>query len=408
MKKIFNFALVALAVAAVSCNKTPEVVKPVATLTGDAAFTDGKANITVTLDKANPNADTKVTLALDAASTLTSANVTIPKALTVKAGETTKSGIVLFNEGELAAGTYTAVVKATEADNNATIGTPNTVTITVTVEEKVAPAPTWDYVMNISDYKTNSEFHFGKAIQVNPNNMTFQWKFYSTKWNDYDKVDEERGYKVWANRLGQISNSGEKGMLFRFNDGHEKGSLRFNAAVLGNDGKDYVQVEGKDYIWSLNTWHTLTVTADGTTVSIYDNADLIMSYEQNTPEVFAQWPIERFDISMTWDDGTGYDKGQAFLGYIAYTRLWGKALTAGEVAASLCNAEANDDLLICWNWDLSEGTVVANAGKAGADYDLDFTKALAGGQASYVKAEDIAGAWTDVTEVEGLAPVCAE
>ena len=272
--------------------------------------------------------------------------------------------------------------------------------------EKGPVAQSWDYVMNISDYKTNSEFHFANAATFNPGSLTFQWKFFATKWNVYDQVDEERGYKVWANRLGQISNSGEKGILLRFNDGHKQGSLRMNAAIFANDGKDYVQKDGDDYIWSLNEWHTLSIVADGTTVYVYDNAEMVYSFEYTVPEVYASWPVERFDISMTWDDGTGYDKGQAFLGYQAYTRLWNRALSAEEVAASLCNAENTDGLQLCWNYNLEEGTTVANAGAA-SGYDLDFTKALAGGQSSYVKAEDIEGTWTPVEEIEN-GTVCAE
>lgn len=275
--------------------------------------------------------------------------------------------------------------------------------------------PTWaepqgqsfDYVMDITDYHRNSEFHFAQPLSINTSACTMQWKFFPTKWNDYDKVDEERGYKVWCNRLGQISNSAEKGYLLRFNDGGDKGSLRFNSAVFGEPASGYVRQGDKMYIWNLNEWHVLSVVADGTNVRIYDNAELIQEYAQTTGEVFATLPFERFDISMTWDDGTGYDKGQAFLGYQAFTRIWNKALTAEEVAATLCDVDNYDGLEVYWAWNLDEGHVVANLGSA-AGYDLDFTKALAGGQSSYVKAEDIEGAWTDVTEVDGLAPVCAE
>ena len=272
----------------------------------------------------------------------------------------------------------------------------------------------WDYVMNISSYKTNSEFHFytkttPAPLSINPKAMTFEWKFYATEWNDYDQTIERDGetYKVWANRLGQICDRDEKGLLFRFNDGGQKGQLRFNSDVLGTDdnSKQYVAKDGKAYIWSLNEWHVLTVTADGTNVTMYDNGNLIYSFAQNTPVTFEEWDIDRFDISMTWDDGTRYDKGQAFRGYIAYTRLWDRVLTAEEIAANLCDVADNNGLKICWNWNVDEGSTIANAGSV-SGYDLDFATALAGGQKSYVSVEDIAGTWTDVTEVDGLAPVC--
>ena len=272
--------------------------------------------------------------------------------------------------------------------------------------QKAPEGQSWDYVMDISDYKTNSEFHFEDGtLTINPASVTVQWKFYATKWNDYDKVDEERGYKVWCNRLGQISNEAEKGFLFRFNDGGTKGSLRFNSDLVGIPENGYVVKDGKAYIWELNQWHVLTIVADGTNVSIYDNAELVQTYAEQTAQIFQNGlKLQRFDISMTWDDGTGYDKGQAFLGYQAFTRIWSKALSADEVAASLCDVPANSEgLEIYWAWNLDEGSAVNNLAKA-AGYNLDFSTALAGGQQSYVNPDDIEGTWTPAAEF----PVCAE
>lgn len=277
--------------------------------------------------------------------------------------------------------------------------------------QKAPEAQSWDYVMDISDYKTNSEFHFtGDVLSINPASVTVQWKFYATKWNDYDKVDEERGYKVWCNRLGQISNEQEKGFLFRFNDGGQKGSLRFNSDLLGNHGAGYVgSPDGNSgnqmYIWDLNVWHVLTIVADGTNVTIYDNGEKVDEYAENIAPLFANGlSLQRFDISMTWDDGTGYDKGQAFQGYQAFTRIWSKALSADEVAASLCDVPADSEgLEIYWAWNLDEGSVVNNLAKK-AGYNLDFATAIAGGQQSNVNPDDIEGTWTPAAEF----PVCAE
>ena len=270
----------------------------------------------------------------------------------------------------------------------------------------------FDYVMNISNYKTNSEWHFSgdNVITLNPKAITVQWKWYSTKWNTYGQTDDERGYTVWANRLGQIANSAEKGFLFRFNDGGQKGTLRLNSDLLGTSSRtEYVGGNSRSaYQWTLNAWHTITIVADGTNVTIYDNDAQCATYAEATGAVYADGiPFERFDISMTWDDGTGYDKGQAFQGYQAYTRIWSKALSAEEVAASLCEVDpASEGLQIFWAWNLDGGTTVKNLGSA-QGYDLDFTKALAGGQQNYVQATDVEAAWTDVNDVEGLAPVCA-
>jgi|GEM_PF-2600559 len=275
--------------------------------------------------------------------------------------------------------------------------------------EKTGPeASSWDYVLNTSDYKVNSEFHFyDNPVKINPSAFTFQAKFFATEWHDYGGKrtvgDEE--YSVWCNRLGQIGDRNEQGILIRFNDGGDKGSLRLNSSVFGLN--NYVTADGeKMYIFSLNEWHVLTLTADGTNVCVYDNGELIQTIAQNTGEVWAEWPIERFDISMTWDDGTGYPRGQAFLGYYAYTRVWSKTLSQSEIAASLCDVTDTEGLEIYWTWNLDSGTTVANKGAA-AGYDADFTKALAAGQQNYVKGADVEGAWTDVTEIEN-GTVCAE
>ena len=277
-------------------------------------------------------------------------------------------------------------------------------------EKELEPeGPTWQYALDIADYHRNSEFHFANPIKVNPKAMTFQWKFYSKKWNNSNHSEkitvDGNEYTLFANRLGQISNSGEKGMLFRFCDGGQTGQLRFNSDILGTGSAgrnaDYVKnASNQNYIWSLNEWHVLTIVADGTNVAFYDNATPLYTIKQTTGAAYEEWPVERFDISMTWDDGTRYDSGQAFNGYIAYTRLWDKVLTAEEVAASLCDVEPGaENLLIYWAYDLASGSELKNWGSA-EGYELNFARALAGGQSDYVKTEDIEAGWTPVEDIE--------
>lgn len=146
MKKYF-IILASVLVAAVACNKNTDNTTPAAgdapvvSLSGDNAFVDGKATIKVTLDKAHSTKAVRVSLALDPSSTLTSGNVTIPEGITVKKGVTSATAEVTFVRGALDAGTYTAVIKATEATNGATIGTASTITITATVEEGSEKGP---------------------------------------------------------------------------------------------------------------------------------------------------------------------------------------------------------------------------------------------------------------------------
>ena len=278
--------------------------------------------------------------------------------------------------------------------------------------KELPKALAWDYVMNISDWHVNSEFHWKNAgLPVNLKAFTIEWKFYATEWNNYDKDMERNGetYHVWCNRLGQISDESETGFLFRFNDGGQKGSLRFGSKPFGNFDV-YVGGNSRNaYIWSLNEWHVLSIVADGTNVTFYDNGEQIYQKAQATTAVYDEYAITRFDISMTWDEGTtNYPRGQAFQGYQAYTRLWNKALTVDEIKANLCGIDPTatpEELMIYWAYNNDEGTTVVNHGTAEGK-DLDFTKALGAGQGDFVSATAIAASWTDVTEVEGLAPVC--
>lgn len=283
---------------------------------------------------------------------------------------------------------------------------------------KEVVANSWEYVLDISDYNRNAEFHFyDNPLTVNTGAVTFQWKVLANDWFDYGKTHTDGSgneYSCWANRLGQFGNRDENGWLIRYNNGGAKGSLQVSSKVFlqGDQYVYYIDEEEEDenkqakyYIWDLDKWHVLTLVADGTNVSIYDNDHLINTFEQNVSEIWNTLDLERFDISMTWDDGTGYPKGQAFLGYLAYTRVWSKALSAAEVAATLCDVEGVDnDLQIYWAFNLPGGTTIENQGVA-AGYDLDFTKALAAGQNSYVKADNIESGWTAVEDAD-LAAVC--
>lgn len=398
MKKVFTFALVALAAAAVVACQKP--ASGGTTPGGDTP--SGGDYVAIQSIAMEPGVlELEEGESIDLPKVVVTPSNATDKGMPVTWSSKDQNIFKIENNKVVGVKAGTAKIEVVLKDSK---GTEFGAQANVTVKAAVPEGQNFDYVMNIADYKTNSEFHFENAKKFNPNSLTYQSKFLSTKWNVYDKVDEERGYKVWCNRLGQICNEGEKGLLFRFGDGEVQGLLRLNSAIFSKD-PNYVQKDGKNYIWSLNEWHVLTITSDGTNISVYDNADLVASYQGGAAAVFAEWPVQRFDISMTWDDGTGYDKGQAFLGYIAYTRLWSKALSAAEVAASLCDVPADSEgLEIYWAFNNDEGTTVKNLGKA-SGYDLDFTKALAGGQASYVKAEDVEGAWTDVA-MEELPVVC--
>jgi len=277
--------------------------------------------------------------------------------------------------------------------------------------KEVTPDPVasnWDFVLDMSNYQVNARIPFSNALTINTGHLTMQWKFYANEWNNYDTNVERNGetYKVWANRLGQLYDGdyGGEGILLRFGDGHKSGSLRLNGGAIIGDA--YVQANGDDYIWETGKWHVLSLVADGTNVTVYDNDAQVCQIAQSSAA--HDWTFGAIDLSETMDDGdVAYCKGQAFQGYTAYIRMWDKALSTEEVAASLCDVDAKSEgLKGYWKFNLDEGSTVKD--EAGSN-DINFKtiKAAANSEGGKVtdNSEAIEGAWTSVEEV---APVCAE
>lgn len=268
----------------------------------------------------------------------------------------------------------------------------------------------FSYVLDIHDYHVNSTFLFeDNTLPLDAGSLTLQFKFWANKWNQHNFHDkDEEGNTLYANRLGEFANLAEsQSVLFRFsNDGDADGQLCINAPILGLQ-QDQVAVGDSAYVWAAQTWHVLTLTSDGTSLKLYDNGTLLKTYSQS--DVAGEtWKFGRFDISMTWDDGSKWPLTQAFNGYIAYARVWDRALSESEVAASLCDVDYKaEGLKLYWAFNNDAGHVVKNLA-GDSTYDLDFTAAQDGnGRANDTSAYAEAG-WTPVSDVEGLSPVCAE
>ena len=285
---------------------------------------------------------------------------------------------------------------------------------TPTWSEKTVTGTQWDYVLDQTNYLTNSTFTWeDDPIKMSGKNITMEWKFYSTHWNNYkfnDKGDDD--IQLYSNRLGGIYNISEKGLLLRFsNDGQADGQLCLNAPIFGVDQDQVCTGEGDSrtpYIWSLNEWHVLTLTCDGTTTTLYDNGEVISTYDASS--AWDEWRFQRLDFSMTWKEGStknDWPYKQHFDGYSAFVRIWDRCLSAGEVKAGLCDVPADSEgLKAYWAFNLDEGHVVKNL-VGNATYDLDFSNAWDGNDGKYDASDAVAGAWTSVDEIEN-GTVCAE
>ena len=288
---------------------------------------------------------------------------------------------------------------------------------TITIAQKAAePAPGpemepyipdgWAKVFSMADYKTNSTFIWDTPITLNPGSVTLQWKFWSNKWNNHKFQDkDEAGNQLFSNRLGEFATADEsKSVLFRFsNDGDADGQLCLNAGALGL-GQAQVQKDKKPYVWPTGEWVVMSIVCDGTKLSVYDDEELIASYDVNPG---SSWDFARLDLSMTWDDGSKWPLKQAFNGYTAFTRVWSRALSVEDIAATLCEVPADkaEGLEMNWVFDGAEEKYVANKVAKNEAYGLDFTDCWNGNGGRVDNGDAAAAAWKTLEEAE-MAGIC--
>ena len=288
---------------------------------------------------------------------------------------------------------------------------------TITIAQKAgepAPGPDmepwtpagWDKVFDMSNWQVNSTFRWQDGPELNPSAITFQWKFWSNKWNNckFNDQGEENGqkYQLFCNRLSEIAQYDESNaLLLRFsNDGDADGQLCLNADfLLGRGQQKQVAKDGKPYVWPTGEWVTVTITCDGTKVYVYDDEELVASYNANP---VSAWKLGRFDLSMTWDDGSKWPRSQAFNGYIAYARVWSRALSVEDIAATLCEVPADkaEGLEANWVFDGKEDKYIANTVTKNEALGLDFTDCWDGNDNRKDNGDAAAAAWKTLADAQ--------
>ena len=264
----------------------------------------------------------------------------------------------------------------------------------------------WDKVFKMSDYKVNTTFIWDTPLTLTPGSLTLQWKFWSNHWNNHKFNDkDENGNQLFCNRLGEFANADEsKSVLFRFsNDGDADGQLCLNAGALGL-GQAQVSKDGQPYVWPTGEWVVLTIVSDGSKLSVYDDEELVASYDVNPG---SSWNFARFDLSMTWDDGSNWPLRQAFDGYTAFARVWSRALSVEDIAATLCEVPADkaEGLEMNWVFDGAEDKYIANKVEKNEAYALDFTDCWDGNGSRKDNGDAAAAAWKTLAEA-GMEGIC--
>ena len=148
------FAVMAAAAVLVGCTAKQTPSAPKATLTADASFVNGSANLTVALSEASSS---EVTVTLAVSGTLPEANLTWNPVVKIAAGSKQASVPVTAKADGLEAGTYAAKFSI-KAASGAEVGSPAEASVNLTVEAKPE-----EVVPEVSISKYDDAFTEGKA-----------------------------------------------------------------------------------------------------------------------------------------------------------------------------------------------------------------------------------------------------
>lgn len=148
------FAVLAAAAVLVGCTAKQTPSAPKATLTADASFVNGSANLTVALSEASSS---EVTVTLAVSGTLPEANLTWNPVVKIAAGSKQASVPVTAKADGLEAGTYAAKFSI-KAASGAEVGSPAEASVNLTVEAKPE-----EVVPEVSISKYDDAFTDGKA-----------------------------------------------------------------------------------------------------------------------------------------------------------------------------------------------------------------------------------------------------
>ena len=381
MKKTITIALFFAASALMlSCGKTDqaqnggnnsqqggggEAAAITATIKADAAFVDGSASISAELSAA-AEATTTLTVTVAEDSQLPAANIEISDIMIAKGKKSGTAIIAATPDGLATAGDYIAKLVIAGPKGVTVSGSPVSIKFTVDAGQ-IQPAR-FDKVLSITPELSKNFLFTGKSDHdFGKQGGAFQIKFKANKWKDNGMPDRLCTFEA---------QSEHPAVLVRFsNDGCQPGQLRFNIDDWGVNDK--LVVDGNPYVFSANEWHVLTVNIEVTSetackIVLYDNAKELKSYDVNLNGK-GTLKFQRFELGMSWDDGSNWPQIQLFDGVVDYARAWTRTLSASEIAAGLCDvAGTSEGLLSYWIFgDIDENGLVAN--KAGnADFDANF------------------------------------
>lgn len=119
--------------------------------------------------------------------------------------------------------------------------------------------------------------------------------------------------------------------------------------------------------FSENTWYTLSLAFDGSTLRFYVNGQRDSELGADCSNVF-----QRFELGMSWES---YPAKQYFNGRVAEIRVWDRALSASEIQLGLCGVDPQSEgLRAYWKMNDGEGHIFHDA--TGNGYDMDWSNTV--------------------------------
>lgn len=198
--------------------------------------------------------------------------------------------------------------------------------------------------LNMSNTGMYSNFIFDEPIELT--NYTYEVKFYSEQWHSIARL------------MNFCEANESKQSMFRFGEG----GYPVNSLQWVNSVNNMVT----NTTFETNRWYTLSVTNDGTTLSIYVDG----VKDRDGSGSLGTINFQRIELGMSW---TSYPGSQYFRGRIAEIRVWDRALSPAEIKGNLCGANPQSEGLRAY-WKLNEGEGHIFHDATGNGFDMDWSK----------------------------------
>ncbi len=202
--------------------------------------------------------------------------------------------------------------------------------------------------MNNTNLYSNFIFEDDQAIELST--YTYEIKCYINAWH---KSPEQ------ISRLcGWTAKDESRSMMLRFGENGQD----INSLQIVSPGGNLISTTR----FSENTWYTLSLSYDGSTLRFYVNGERDSELGADCSNTF-----QRFELGMSWEN---YPSKQYFNGRVAEIRVWDRALTASEIQLGLCGVDPQSEGLRAY-WKMNDSDHIFRDA-TGNGYDMDWSNTV--------------------------------